>query len=78
MQEHALAVDVSEGMVLGQEEKEEGEGGEMGPICDIVGTGGDGQNTFNVSTTAGIVAAGAGLRVYKVRLSFSPSRRSLR
>lgn len=37
-----------------------------GPVCDIVGTGGDGQNTFNVSTTAGIVAAGAGCRVYKV------------
>lgn len=40
-----------------------------GPICDIVGTGGDGHNTFNVSTTAGIVAAGAGCRVYKVRSS---------
>lgn len=37
-------------------------------ICDIVGTGGDGKNTFNVSTTAGIVAAGTGLKVYKVGL----------
>lgn len=49
----------------------------LGPICDIVGTGGDGHNTFNVSTTAGIVAAGAGCRVYKVRfliqLSFNLS-----
>lgn len=35
-------------------------------VCDIVGTGGDGQNTFNVSTTSGLVAAGAGCRVYKV------------
>ncbi|KIK61512.1 hypothetical protein GYMLUDRAFT_96753 [Collybiopsis luxurians FD-317 M1] len=34
-------------------------------VVDIVGTGGDGHNLFNVSTTAGIVAAGAGARVVK-------------
>ncbi|KAG6909286.1 hypothetical protein DXG01_001230 [Tephrocybe rancida] len=34
-------------------------------VVDIVGTGGDGFNLFNVSTTAGIVAAGAGARVIK-------------
>ncbi|KAG9303141.1 hypothetical protein G9A89_005099 [Geosiphon pyriformis] len=36
-------------------------------LLDIVGTGGDGVNTFNVSTTSGIVAAGAGCKVAKVR-----------
>ncbi|KAK9323276.1 glycosyl transferase family, a/b domain-containing protein [Lipomyces orientalis] len=32
---------------------------------DVVGTGGDGKNTFNVSTTAGLVTAGMGLRICK-------------
>lgn len=44
-------------------------------VVDIVGTGGDGYDLFNVSTTAGVVAAGAGARVIKVcplcRFSFS-------
>lgn len=45
------------------------EGDEDGVRADIVGTGGDGHNVFNVSTTAAIVAAGAGCRVIKVRAS---------
>ncbi len=34
-------------------------------IGDIVGTGGDGQQTINVSTTAALIAAGAGLKIAK-------------
>ncbi|KZO96860.1 anthranilate phosphoribosyltransferase TrpD [Calocera viscosa TUFC12733] len=51
MREHAIKVDMS------------GIKNEF-PV-DIVGTGGDGHDTFNVSTSAGIVAAGAGARVTK-------------
>lgn len=37
---------------------------------DIVGTGGDGADTVNISTGACVLAAAAGARVAKVRRSF--------
>lgn len=50
MRENATSVDLPRGEEL---------------IADVVGTGGDGQDTFNISTAAGLVAAGAGARVAK-------------
>lgn len=35
------------------------------PVLDIVGTGGDGSNSFNISTTSAFVIASSGIRVAK-------------
>jgi anthranilate phosphoribosyltransferase len=50
MRRHALAVTLND---------------DPRPAIDTCGTGGDGADTFNVSTTAAFVAAGAGVRVAK-------------
>lgn len=49
MREHALRVETNG----------------TGPVIDTVGTGGDGAGTFNISTTAAFVIAGAGVAVAK-------------
>lgn len=44
----------------------------LGDAVDIVGTGGDGANTVNISTGASILAAACGAKVAKVTIFFIP------
>ena len=43
--------------------EKQGLGSYEGGLVDIVGTGGDGHDIYNVSTTAAIVASGCGIRI---------------
>lgn len=46
-------------------------------VVDIVGTGGDGANTVNISTGASILAAACGAKVAKVTSIFFCFKRSV-
>ncbi|KAI0018472.1 anthranilate phosphoribosyltransferase [Xylariomycetidae sp. FL0641] len=63
MRRHAAKIDI-ESLEASLASTKRVEGTYMGGLCDIVGTGGDSHNTFNISTTASILAS-AFLRVAK-------------
>ncbi|PIA15005.1 anthranilate phosphoribosyltransferase [Coemansia reversa NRRL 1564] len=61
----ALAREMLSNALVPKLETEDKNREQFGMVVDIVGTGGDGWNTFNISTTSSLVAAAAGLRMAK-------------
>ena len=56
MRDYATGIDVK-GLQELISQRGRKEGGYHGGLCDIVGTGGDSHNTFNISTTSSILAS---------------------